>query len=140
MRVPCVMWGPGRIPTGRVCAELATTMDLYPTFARWAGAETSSDRIIDGRDIRLLMEGRDGAKTPHEVFFYHDGRGRLAAVRAGAWKLHLKKNVEMYNLNDDIGEERNVAENHPEVVKRLRRLAHEFDETLEQQVRPAGQM
>ena len=51
MREPCVMWGPGRIPAGKVCTDLATTMDLYPTFAKLAGAAPPADRVIDGKDI-----------------------------------------------------------------------------------------
>jgi len=127
MRVPCVMWAPGRIPAGRVCGEVATSMDFYPTFAKLAGAALPANEVIDGKDIYHLMAGRSGAKSPHEAFFFHDGRGRLKAVRAGKWKLHLEKEPVLNDLRADTGEETNVADEHPEIVKRLARLATDFD-------------
>jgi len=127
MRVPCVMWAPGRIPAGRVCGEVATSMDFYPTFAKLAGAALPANEVIDGMDIYPLMAGQSGAKSPHEAFFFHNGRGRLKAVRAGKWKLHLEKDPVLNDLHADIGEETNVADEHPEIVKRLARLATDFD-------------
>src|SRR5690606_35927797 len=53
----------------------------------------------------------------------------LQAVRQGPWKLHLEKG-ELYHLDPDIGETRNVAENHPEIVTQLRRLAEEMQDDL----------
>ena len=62
MRVPCIMWGPGRIPAGTKCDKIATTMDFLPTFARMAGTREPQDRRIDGRDIGALMHGEPGAE------------------------------------------------------------------------------
>ena len=158
MRVPCVMRWPGHIPAGRVCDELATTMDILPTFARLAGAEVPKDRIIDGKDIWPLMAGEPGAKTPHEAFFYYRGYA-LEAVRSGKWKLHLERPVrrergqpakmrpiELYDLSADIGEQHNVAAEHPDVVARLKELAQKCREDLGDSItgtpgknrRPAG--
>ena len=138
MRVPCIVWGPGRVPAGRVCSEVATSMDLYPTFARLAGADLPPDRVIDGRDIYALMTCEPEAKSPYEAFFFHDGRGRLRAVRAGAWKLHLGAKPALYNLKSDIGEESSVAADEPETVERLRRLARQFEQELLKSRRPVG--
>ena len=102
-------------------------MDFYPTFAKLAGATLPANEVIDGKDIYPLMTGRSGAKSPHEAFFFHDGRGRLKAVRAGKWKLHLEKEPVLNDLIADMGEETNVANEHPDIVKRLARLATDFD-------------
>jgi arylsulfatase A-like enzyme len=139
MRVPCVIWGPGRIPPGRVCSELVTAMDLYPTFARLAGAQIPADRVIDGKDIGPLLAGVTGAESPHEAFFYHGNLGELAAVRSGRWKLHLNPTPILYNLESDIGERDDVARRHPDVVRRLRDLAIEFQEDMRRHSRPAGE-
>jgi len=144
MRVPCVMRWPRKIPTGRTCDELTTTMDLMPTFARLAGTNPPGDRIIDGKDIWPLMAGEVGAKSPHEAFyFYHVAD--LQAVRSGKWKLCLprvlnrreqkelgveKMPMTLYDLEADIGETKNVASDHPEVVKRLLALAEKAREDL----------
>jgi arylsulfatase A-like enzyme len=138
MREPCIMRWPAKIPAGRVCSELCGTIDLLPTFARLAGAEMPADRVIDGRDIWPLMEGRPGAGSPHEAYFYYRGNN-LEAVRSGKWKLRrVKKNTELYDLEADVSEKINLADKHPEIVKRLAALMEEFDRELKANARPAG--
>ena len=84
--VPCVMRWPGRVPAGRVTDKLVTTMDLYVSFARMAGAPLPSTRI-DGTDLTPLLFGEKGAKG-RDVFWFYSGE-ELQAVRVGDWKLHL---------------------------------------------------
>ena len=134
MREPCLMRWPGHVPAGSVCRELATAMDLLPTFAALAGTRPPQDRIIDGKDILPLMTGAPGASTPHEVFYYYRD-DRLQAVRSGNWKLHVyrpewdeKKYTGtraplLYDLGADIGETTDVAAENPDVVARLQQLA-----------------
>ncbi len=142
-RVPFLIRWPGRIPPGSVCKEVATSMDLLPSFAALAGGSAPKDRIIDGRDVRTLLLGETGARTPHEAFYYYF-RGQLQAVRSGDWKLHLARTQRgrgrnakstklpdrLYNLKSDIGEKNNVAKANPEVVKRLLGLAAKDREDL----------
>jgi arylsulfatase A-like enzyme len=144
VRVPFIARWPGRIPKGRVCGELATMMDLLPTLAKLAGAEPPADRRIDGRDIWPLLSGAPGARTPHEAFYYYWGR-ELQAVRSGPWKLHFPHTYPqpnppgrdgrpgkyaqreigraLFNLESDVGETRDLAGQHPDVVRRLEALA-----------------
>ena len=137
-REPFVACWPGKIPAGRVCSEICGTIDLLPTFARLAGAEMPADRVIDGRDIRPLMEGRPGAASPHGAYFYYRGRN-LEAVRSGKWKLRrVKKKTELYDLEADISEKENLADRHPEIVKRLAGMMEEFDNELKANSRPSG--
>jgi len=145
LRVPCIMRAPGRIPAGIVCDEIASTMDMLPTLAKFAGGKTPTDRIIDGHDISALMHGAKGATSPTKAFFYYQ-HTHLQAVRSGKWKLHLPRpanppwtptwarhidpedviDIEepmLFDLNNDIGERRDVAAEHPAVVGRLLELA-----------------
>jgi len=127
-RLPCIMRWPGQIPAGRVCSDVAASIDFLPTFAALAGTEAPTDRIIDGKDIRALMRGESGAASPHDAFFYYRCDD-LDAVRSGKWKLHVsrmnrkekrREDVrELYDLEKDIGETTNVASEYPEVVKEL---------------------
>ena len=87
-RVPFIARWPGRVPEGKVCRELATMMDILPTFAALAGLEPPRDRAIDGKDIITLIERPESARTPYDAFYYYF-MGQLQAVRAGRWKLHL---------------------------------------------------
>ena len=87
-RVPTIAWQPGKIRGGTVCHELATTMDLLPTFVKLAGGELPEDRIIDGHDISPLIYSQSDATSPYEAFFYYR-QDQLQAVRSGPWKLFL---------------------------------------------------
>jgi len=140
MREPCLMRWPGRIPAGKVCAELATTMDLLPTLTRLAGGTAPADRVIDGKDIWPLMSGQAHARTPHDAFFYYN-RSDLMAVRSGDWKYHRElkpptkgrgktQAAALYNLKTDIGESKDVLAEHREVGARLEELCRKFDEEL----------
>lgn len=143
-RVPMIACWPGKIPAGRVCDELCTTMDLLPTIAALAGGERPPHKI-DGHDIRPLLLGEEGAKSPYEAFYYYWDNG-LDAIRSGPWKLHFphayrsltgtpgkdgqpggytqaRTELALYNLESDVGERENVAEKHPDVVARLQKLA-----------------
>lgn len=138
-RVPTIFWWPGRVPEGTVCNQLATTMDLLPTFAILAGADVPSDRVIDGHDLRPLLFAEKGANSPYEVFYYYQ-RDQLQAVRSGPWKLFLPleealrhphyprahtgpTEALLFNVAEDVGCANNVVQAFPEVVARLEAFA-----------------
>ena len=87
VRVPCIARWPGRVPAGTVCDEPVMEIDLLPTFAKLTGA-AMPEKKIDGKDILELLEGKPGAKSPHEALFFYGG-SELQAVRSGDWKLHF---------------------------------------------------
>lgn len=145
VREPCLMRWPGRIPPGSVCREPAMTIDILPTLARLAGADVPADPPIDGRDIWPLISGQPGATCPHEALYFYWGQA-LEAVRSGRWKLHFpheyrtlggepgrdgrpgpyvqaRIGLALFDLQADIGETRDVAAEHPDVVARLKALA-----------------
>jgi arylsulfatase A-like enzyme len=138
MRVPCLMRWPGKIPPGSVSGEVVSTLDLLPTLATLAGGTLPSDRTLDGRDISNIILGKPGAKSPHSEGFFYYFMSQLQAVRLGKWKLRLpldpviagftgkltgKSEVRLYDLDADIGEQTNVAADHPDVVAQLTALA-----------------
>ncbi len=150
VREPTLMRWPGKIPAGTVCSEVASTIDLLPTFAKLAGSEAPKDRVIDGKDIWPLVSGMDGAKSPHEAFFYYKDN-TLEAVRAGKWKfrsgpldLASKKagrkgrETALFDLEADKSETTNLLEKHPDVAERLKNLIAEFDAKRKANSRPAG--
>jgi arylsulfatase A-like enzyme len=132
MREPCIVRWPGCVPAGTASDALTTSMDILPTFAKLAGVRLPDDRIIDGKDIGPILFSEGSVASPHEAFYYYQGE-HLNAVRSGSWKLHVRapkrmmraaglpdeKMPMLFNLDDDIGESCNVADDYPEIVKRL---------------------
>jgi arylsulfatase A len=154
MRMPCVMRWPGKIEAGTICDGLSSTMDLLPTFADLAGAKMPVDRIIDGKNIRNLMEDPTNAESPRDVFYYYF-MSQLSAVRSGKWKLWLplepkletwmgkptgKIEAALYNLETDVAEKVNVIADYPEVVEKLMALAQKGREDIgDYQLKGSGQ-
>lgn len=140
MRVPFIVRWPGFVPSGRSRDDLASTIDLLPTFSRLASASLPAKRTIDGRDIWPLISGDTQAKSPHDAFFYYY-RDQLQAIRVDRWKLHLERQVEieqgtemiaprLYDLKSDVGETTDLMTDHPDVVKRLLALAEQARQDL----------
>ncbi len=132
VRVCTIAWWPGQVPAGTSTDAITTMMDILPTLARLAGAKLPAERKIDGVDIWPALAGSAATRPPRDEFLYHRGLA-LEAVRSGPWKLHLavgdqpsKKSAarpQLYNLVDEIGETKDVAADHPDVVQRLQSLA-----------------
>ncbi len=169
IRVPMIARWPGQIPAGSTRHEPAATIDILPTVAALAHAPLP-DRPIDGRDIGPLLRGDPHAQPPHDALFFYYGDGQLQALRSGRWKLHfphtartmigqptghggrpgkykpLPVGLELYDLEADIGETRNLAADHPDVVRKLEAKADamraQLGDSLKHQagnaVRPAG--
>ena len=135
-RSPTTMRWPGRVKPNTTCDVLASTMDLLPTFVRLAGAADLKHQI-DGHDIRSLIFGQPGARSPYKAFYFYE-RDQLQAVRSGPWKLflpldsfvrhpHFKQDQLaaplLFNVIDDVGSTTNVAKEHPNIVQKLTELA-----------------
>jgi len=151
-RVPCIMKWPSRIAAGTVCNKLASTIDLFPTFADILNAELP-DRKIDGVSILSLMEGKPDA-NPREVFYYYYQKDALEAVRKNEWKLvfpHSHRTYEglvpglgghsgptgsaeaalaLYNLRRDPGERYDVQSLYPDIVDELEKIGNQAREDL----------
>ena len=124
IRVPFIARWPGRIKPGTVSDQLSGHQDLLPTFAEAAGASPPPD--LDGLSLLPALTGSEGPKHDHLYWEHYAGKRMVQAVRAGNWKLVQPKpgqSFELYDLANDIGESRDVAAEHPELVKRLTELA-----------------
>ena len=110
---------------------------MVETVSPVAGAEITTDRVIDGKDIWPTLTGK--GRSPHEAFFYHGGN-ELRAVRSGNWKLHMNKGrpTQLYDLESDIGEQKNVIQANPQVVQRLERHFKAIAQDIADNNRPAA--
>lgn len=135
-RVPCIVHWPRQVPAARMCHEVVTAMDWLPTIAALTGAELPASREIDGKDIADLLRGDAGARSPHESFLYYSARGTLAGVRRGPWKLLLEPRM-LFNIETDIGEQRDVAGQESQLCRELVELARDLDHAITSAARPA---
>ncbi len=128
-RVPTIFWWPGKIQPGSTVTDMGSTMDMMATIAGLVGASMPADRKLDSHDLSPALLG--GGKSPRTTMAYWT-RAELHAYREGPWKLHIKQREpvhygrvvsletpELYHLEHDISEKYNVAEKHPEIVRRL---------------------
>jgi arylsulfatase A len=126
LRVPCLMWWPGKVPANRVCDEFVSTLDLLPSFAHLMGA--TPPEHLDGVDQSDLLLGRPGAKSRRSTLYslYGLKERRLESIREGRWKLHLGPQPKLFDLQSDVGETTDVAGQHPEIVQKLTEAAQEI--------------
>jgi len=147
VRVPLLVRWPGQFPAGSQVAAQASHVDLFPTFCELAGAELPQDRTIDGKSLLPLL--RAGHGDQHQEYVYHcwdrffpnpdyrwaisDQRWKLAcqvqnsgpAKRVGSdasinSETPTREKWQLFDLENDLGENKNLAQQHPEVVDRLR--------------------
>lgn len=90
-RVPFIFTYPAKVKPGE-CEGIVSSLDLYPTLARFGGAKLPEDRIIDGLDLTDLLVGNTD-ESPRDTFFYYM-TDKLEAVRYGDWKLFVSRSPE----------------------------------------------
>lgn len=151
VRVPFVARWPGKIPAASISNEPTMTIDLLPTLVAYAGGVVLEEPKIDGKNISAVLEARPGAKSPQEAYYFYWGDA-LHAVTSEKWKLHFphpylhiieggkdgkpgkgetrKMELSLFDLDSDISESKNVADQNPEVVKKLQMLGDKIREEL----------
>lgn len=132
IRVPCIVNWKGRIPKGLVSGELVGSMDLFNLFADISGAEIPQNVVIDGKDVRPIIFGEAGAKSPHDAIYGFRAKGGLESVRFENWKLVINKSGEpsLYNLDNDLGESRDVASENKKIVDKMMKLGVDADNSI----------
>lgn len=116
IKVPAVLWWPGVIAPGTVRDGLMHISDFYPTLVNLAGGSLRQALPLDGMDMAPMIIG--GQPSPRrEIVFEVTGTVRNPAIRQDDFKL---VGHELFNLKDDPYETKNIAEQHPDVVERLK--------------------
>jgi arylsulfatase len=118
IRVPLIAWWPQLVEAGSTSDHVSAFWDFLPTFAELVGTEVPTD--VDGLSLLSTLFGRSDEQARHE-YLYWEYHGRQA-VRLGDWKGYrtsVDSPIELYDLAADIGETRDVADLHPDVVARI---------------------
>jgi len=137
-RVPFFARWPGKIEPGSRCKETICLTDFFATCAEIVGAKLPEGTAEDSFSLLPLMQGKPRPRPRPPVI--HHSAGGMFAIRDGNWKLVLgngsggreqprgkpfEKPYHLFDLSEDIGERRNLADQHPEVV---RRMTDQFEE------------
>ncbi|QDT30095.1 Arylsulfatase [Gimesia panareensis] len=130
IRVPLVVRWPGHIAPGEVTDHLSAFWDVMPTIAQLTGTKAPAD--IDGISFVPTLLGEPQEQKQHEYLYWEfPAYTGQQAVHMGDWKgvrqnLLRKKNpqmkIELYNLKNDPGEQHDVADQHPEIVARIKSI------------------
>ncbi len=152
VRVPLIARYPGRIPRGKVCSGLASTLDVVPTVARLCDVPLPPNPV-DGIDIWPLLSGQKPALDREALLYFHNIH--LQCARWGRWKLHVARynamgynpapaegrlnlwlpKPELYDLVNDPNESWDVAPENPKIVAeiqaRMERLMTTFPEEIQ---------
>ncbi len=124
IRVPMIACWPEKIKAGETSEHISAFWDVLPTIAEIVGV--SAPQNIDGISFLPALTSK-GKQKQHETLYweFHEMNGRQA-LRKGDWKLIRyniftpeKATTELYNVKTDIGEDKNVAKDYPEVVKEM---------------------
>jgi arylsulfatase len=125
IRVPLIARWPGRIEAGGVSDHVCAFWDLLPTILELSGIAVPD--ALDGIPFAAELTGRSGEQRRHELLYWE--LGRQQAVRAGPWKLVRRTNREgsttamLFNLDEDVGEQKDLADTRPEMLERMVELA-----------------
>ncbi len=122
VRVPGVVRWPGHVPAGVVSGEVIQMTDLFPTLLAAAGAAPDPAWKVDGTDVLPAWLGR--GHVPERALFWEwrsEGVNQVAAMR-GRFKLVVVNDGpgELFDVEADPAERRNVAAEHPELARKLR--------------------
>ncbi len=123
IRVPTIAWWPGTVPAGVDSGHVAYFGDWFATAAEMAGAEMPDG--LDSISFVPALLGRADDQPEHEFLYweFHERGFSQAALYRGRWKGIRERNVDaplqLYDLQNDIGETTDVAAEHPEIVARI---------------------
>ncbi len=122
-------WPDGGIPAGAENTALSAHIDIFPTLAEITGATLTEEvkKQVEGRSLWPLLQNLK-TKWPDRTLIHHVGRwakGRAADSKHDHCVIQnsrftLVNNTELYDLQTDPGEKKNVISEHPEVVANLR--------------------
>lgn len=124
-RVPFIIRWPGHVEAGSVDTDnVCSFIDWMPTLATIVGV-TNLPEQLDGEDRSAVFLGANRSRSK-PLFWKASSTGSAPVIREGDWKLHLKRKrdegVELYDLAVDPSERNNVADAHPDIVRKLTKM------------------
>ena len=132
IRVPFIAKGPG-VPAGTVNDHQLAFYDVMPTLLDYAGLDgdayslksSTEESRYDGISFCETLTGNDEEQEKHEFLYWEFHETNMMALRMGDWKLVVKGGTpHLYDLSNDIHEDKDVAGQHPELVAKMVKIIH----------------
>ena len=132
IRVPFIAKGPG-VPAGSVNDHQLAFYDVMPTLLDYAGLDgdayslksSTEESRYDGISFCETLTGNDEEQEKHEFLYWEFHETNMMALRMGDWKLVVKGGTpHLYDLSNDIHEDKDVAGQHPELVAKMVKIIH----------------
>jgi len=141
-REPTIVRWPARITPGTVCREPITSPDLYPTLLELAGLPALPEQHVDGVSFARLLNQPDASLDREAIFWHYPHYGNQggtpgSSVRRGDLKLiefFEDGRLELYNLREDLSEDRNLAADQPDVAREMRGLLADWRNRVEAKI------
>ena len=153
-REPTVVYYPKKISPGRAIDTPIMAIDILPTIAEITNSKLP-EKKIDGKSVWSIWKGETD-KSPHDAYFFYYKKNEMHGVRYNKWKLYFPhtyrslngrmggqdgnkieynydnkvKKIELYDLTTDISETLDVADQHPDIVKKIKSLADNMRKEL----------
>ncbi|MHC4185598.1 MAG: sulfatase-like hydrolase/transferase [Planctomycetota bacterium] len=141
IRVPLIIKAPAMTKAGSVCNEPVISTDFYPTMLEIAGLAPKPEQHRDGVSLVPLLKGADSLGRDaiywHFPLYHFNGGTPCSAVRAGDYKLieyFEDYRAELYNLRDDIGENKDLSKTNPAKADELRKMLHRWRKDVNAQI------
>jgi arylsulfatase A-like enzyme len=132
VHVPFYVSWPAKIKAGTSCDVPVFSMDILPTACALGGVEIPKNHGLDGKDFMPAIMGK--TDKLRDYFFWNDSAGKWAVRSHDGWKLvGIKGQTEMFNLNEDISESKNLLGKYPEKQQKLQKA---YDTWIDQMGEP----
>jgi arylsulfatase A-like enzyme len=134
VRVPCIVRWPEQLPAGAVCDEFLTSLEVFPTVVRAAGATLPSGVTYDGFDMLPVLKGE--STSPRREMFWQ--RRSNVAARYNSWKwVDSDRGGGLFNLAEDIGEQEDLSGEEPEILQQVKSRFQAWQQAM-QAAEPRG--
>lgn len=132
IRVPAIFRWPGRLPAGKTSAQPGLTMDLTASILAATNTPVPAQAGLEGIDLLPLLEGKSAPLERTLFWRIAVPTRQQRAVRKGDWKLLIDgDDLLLFDLRTDLGERRDVASQHPDVVRQLRGLLAAWEKDVD---------
>ena len=148
-REPFIMKYPNKLQAGKTVDVPVMAIDMLPTLAALTDSKLP-ELTIDGKNVWDVLTGQT-TKSPQKAYFFYYRVNELFGVRYGKWKLYFPhryrtmegqepgkdgqpgeyrmvdlEEIELYDVENDVSETRNVADENPEIVAEIKLLANDM--------------